>query len=159
MTIVTYELDNIHASYRRLKYSKLIPCNCATCEASSDQESYIFDELYRFIERKQNLIQCRKSGQMVSVQGLIDDFVIAVDETLRVNSSMLRQFLVERLNDEELRTLCFDLGVDYEILEGGSKVGKARELLTHLDRRFRISDLIETGKRLRPDIPWDDAVR
>jgi len=29
MTVVTYELDEIHASYKRLKHSKLIPCNCA----------------------------------------------------------------------------------------------------------------------------------
>ncbi|MEH2068160.1 MAG: COR domain-containing protein [Nostoc sp.] len=74
MTIVTHELDKIHDSYKRLKYNKLIPCNCITCKDNQEPHFYIFDELRQFIADKQDQIQCRKKPyQMVNVFGLIDD--------------------------------------------------------------------------------------
>jgi internalin A len=32
LTIVRHELDKIHTSYERLKYSTFIPCNCSSCK-------------------------------------------------------------------------------------------------------------------------------
>jgi internalin A len=158
LTIVTYELDKIHAAYNRLKYDKLIPCNCALCKASQEPHFYPFEVLRKFTEDRRDQIQCHQSYEMVNVWGLIDDSVgrRATEEALDL--SMLLQLLVERLNDDELRTLCFELRVDYENLGGRSKTGKARELIDYLDRRHSIPDLIEVGKRLRPDIPWDEAI-
>ena len=72
--------------------------------------------------------------------------------------STLRQLLVERFNDQELRDLCFELDVDYDSLPGDGKADKARELLLFLERRGRIQDLIETGTRIRPDINWTDII-
>ncbi len=167
MTIVTYELDGIHALYNRLKYSKLIPCNCAMCKASQEPYFYRFEVLRKYTEERRDHIQCYESGEDVNVWGLIDDFADRqqlpgggrVDEKAPdFDLSLLHQFLVDRLNDEELRGLCFELHVDYESLEGESKAGKARELLAHLDRRHRISELVEIGKRLRLDISWDKAM-
>ncbi len=66
----------------------------------------------------------------------------------------LRQVLNTYLNREELRTLCFDLGADYDNLPGEGKAGKARELIAHLEHRGRIPDLIRIGKQLYPDVPW-----
>ena len=63
----------------------------------------------------------------------------------------LRRLLTQRFNESELQTVCFDLGVDYENLPGQSKVDKARELVEYLERRDRIPELIETGKRLRAE--------
>jgi hypothetical protein len=68
--------------------------------------------------------------------------------------SNLRQVLNERLNESEVRDLCFDLGVDYESLSGGNKSDKARELIGYLQRRKRIAELIVKGERQRPDIVW-----
>jgi GTPase SAR1 family protein len=171
MTIVTYELDNIHASYKRLKYDKLIPCNCAGCKASQEPHFYHFEVLRKFTEDGRDDIQCHKSYEMVNVWGLVDDFVDkrrflkeresagwrAAEETPVTDLSMLHQFLVERLNDEELREICFELHVDYESLGGEGKEGIARELILYLDRRQHIPELVGIGKRLRPDIPWDEA--
>jgi tetratricopeptide (TPR) repeat protein len=64
----------------------------------------------------------------------------------------LRQILTERFDEGELHTLCFDLGVDYDNLPGQSKADKARELVEHLERHGRVSNLVETGKKLRSDI-------
>jgi hypothetical protein len=70
--------------------------------------------------------------------------------------TQLRQVLTTRLDAGELRTLCFDLGVDYDDLPGARKASRARELVGYLARRDRIADLIRVGKRLRPDIPWPE---
>jgi internalin A len=58
MTIVTYELDKIHDSYQRLKYSQLIPCNCVTCKDRQEPHFYPFKVLQRFAADRQDHIQC-----------------------------------------------------------------------------------------------------
>ncbi len=68
----------------------------------------------------------------------------------------LRQVLVDRFTMEELRTLCFELYVDYDLLAGETKDGKARELIIYLESRNRLDELVPVGRRTRPDIAWDD---
>mgnify|MGYP006289021193 CR=1 FL=1 len=68
--------------------------------------------------------------------------------------SRLRKILTERFSDDELRTLSFDLGLDYDLLPGEGKGGRARELISYIDRRERLDELIEVGQALRPDAPW-----
>ncbi len=67
----------------------------------------------------------------------------------------LRQILDTRFDLEELRTLCSDLGVDYDSLPGEGKAAKARELVNYLERHDRISDLVELGKQIRPGLSWE----
>lgn len=69
--------------------------------------------------------------------------------------SHLRSVLIERFSEAELRNLCFELGVDYDVLPGPSKAEKARELVSYHDRRARISELVDQVLRLRPDIQLD----
>jgi small GTP-binding protein len=75
MTLVTYELDEIHASYKRLKYSKLIPCNCDKCKNNQEPHFYPLETLEQFVDDRQELIQCQRSYQMVNVRELIDDVI------------------------------------------------------------------------------------
>lgn len=75
MTIVTYELDEIHASYARLKYAKLIPCNCTKCKNNQGPHFYRLETLRRFVDNRQDLIMCEMSFEMVKVRGLIDDVI------------------------------------------------------------------------------------
>ena len=70
----------------------------------------------------------------------------------------LRQILTTCFDEGELRTLCFDLGLDYANLPGDGKANKARELITHQENRGRLAQLIAAGRQLRPDIPWDDLL-
>jgi hypothetical protein len=67
----------------------------------------------------------------------------------------LRQKLVDRFNESELRDLCFYLGIDYETLAGSNKPDKARELVGFCERHDRIADLIAEVKVLRPDISFE----
>ncbi len=66
----------------------------------------------------------------------------------------LRKLLVERFNDSELRTLCFDLNVDYECLSGPGKADKARELVDYCRRYDQLEELVRVGKKQRPDVAW-----
>jgi hypothetical protein len=68
----------------------------------------------------------------------------------------LCQLLSTHFDEEELRTLCFDLGIDYDDLRSEGKANKARELVAYLERRGRIPDLVAIGKRLRPHVNWED---
>lgn len=73
LTIVTYELDKIHSSYKSLKYSKMIPCNCDRCKDSQQPNSYSYDTLRRYIADKKEEIECQIGYGKVNVLGLIDD--------------------------------------------------------------------------------------
>ena len=44
----------------------------------------------------------------------------------------LRQGLVDHFSGDELRTLCFDMSVDYESFTYQGKAGLAREIVAHL---------------------------
>lgn len=68
----------------------------------------------------------------------------------------LRQGLIDSFSEEELQTLCFDMGLDYEILPAQGKAGKAQEIVAHFKRVNDISRLVEQCRRLRPNGPWDE---
>lgn len=66
----------------------------------------------------------------------------------------LRRVLTTRFDEGEIRTLCFELGIDYHDLPGEGKANKARELVAYLERHGRIAELVRAGERLRPAISW-----
>jgi hypothetical protein len=73
MTIVTYELDKIHASYKQLKYKKMIPCNCVKCKESQEPNFYPYEILRRYMDDRRDTIECTKSYERVGVRRLIDE--------------------------------------------------------------------------------------
>ena len=66
----------------------------------------------------------------------------------------LRQLLTECFDEEDLRTLCFDLRVDYDSLRGEGKAARARELVLYLEKRGRIPELVQTCFEMRPSVSW-----
>jgi len=70
-------------------------------------------------------------------------------------SASLHQSLANHFSEEDLKTLCFDLSVDYENMPAQGKAGKARELVLHLYRAGRISELVAQCRSLRPNADWD----
>lgn len=73
-------------------------------------------------------------------------------ETANVSREALHRILLDHFSEEELRTLCFHLSVEYDDLAGRSRADKARELIKHLARREQIPNLLQTVKRQRPDL-------
>lgn len=61
----------------------------------------------------------------------------------------LHLFIVNYFNMEELRTLCFNLNIDFEILSGQEKQSKALQLILFLYRRGDINTLLNELKCLR----------
>lgn len=70
----------------------------------------------------------------------------------------LRQKLTEYFIEQELRTLCFDLGVKYDELPGSTIGTKAEGLVTHLYQCGRIHELIGLCCTQRPNIPWTEVM-
>lgn len=62
--------------------------------------------------------------------------------------------LDESFDEEELKMVCFDLGVEYDNLRGQGKVNKARELVKYLERQNRTHELLSLVKDKRPNIIW-----
>ncbi len=77
MTIVAHELEKIHSSYNnRLKYNKLIPCNCETCNNNQNPYFYNFRELKERINHHKYTTECGKPPyKEVNVLSLIDDVI------------------------------------------------------------------------------------
>ena len=67
------------------------------------------------------------------------------------DSTQLHQFLVDHFSLEELKTLCFNLGVEYEDLGGEGRSDKARELVRAMQRRTRLEHLVAHLAIARPD--------
>ena len=80
MTIIIHELDQINNSFnKQLKFQKLIPCNCKSCKINTEKHFYYYKILQKFIQDKQDKIQCQQSYDMVNVLSLIDDVIIRQD--------------------------------------------------------------------------------
>ncbi len=67
----------------------------------------------------------------------------------------LRKTLVEHFSEEEVRDMCFDLGIDYENLPGAGKNSKVRELISYFERQKRTGDLVAWARQMRPVVQWD----
>ena len=65
-----------------------------------------------------------------------------------------RQLIIQHFSEAELRTLCFDLGHDYELLPGREKSEKARELIAYYRRINRLNDLLQVCQKTRPQVEW-----
>ena len=68
----------------------------------------------------------------------------------------LYKILKSRFDEEELRTLCFNLRIDYDDLRGKGKSGKARELVQNFQRRNALPCLKEAIVDSRQDISLND---
>ena len=88
MTLIRYELKQIHDTYRRLKYDELIQCNCASCKENTEPNFYSIADLMDFRANNQLEIQCRKKPyHMVNVMRLLGD---VIDQANLRKKAMLR---------------------------------------------------------------------
>ncbi len=62
--------------------------------------------------------------------------------------------IAQRFDEDELRTLCLLLNIDFESLGGDGKRARAERLVGYLDRRGRTDELLEKLDQLRPKVAW-----
>ncbi len=67
-------------------------------------------------------------------------------------ASRLLRLIKTRLDLEELRTVCFDLGIQYDNLGGEGFASKARQLVLHLQQHEALDQLVDWLRQERPDI-------
>lgn len=70
------------------------------------------------------------------------------------NSIRFRDNLAAMFDSEELNSLCFDLGIDYENLPGTTKHAKAEALIQYCARYGKMNALLERCRQLRPNAAW-----
>jgi internalin A len=76
MTVIRHELNQIHDTYRKLKYDELIQCKCYSCKDNPEPHFYSIAELMDFRANGQQEIQCRKKPyNMVNVMRLLGDMI------------------------------------------------------------------------------------
>lgn len=85
MTIIMHEIDTIHDAFHGLKFDKLIPCYCSTCQQSKEPNFYKVNDLNKFIEKNVTEIPCMNSGESVSTKGLLDGMAHQPDTNKRKN--------------------------------------------------------------------------
>lgn len=75
-------------------------------------------------------------------------------------NSKLANLLSEHYDQNELVTLCFDLGVDHEEIAGQNspKPLLVRQLIAFLIRRGRLQDLIYLLEQTRPLVEWSQLI-
>lgn len=72
-----------------------------------------------------------------------------------VNRIELKKKMVAMFNLDELNDLAFNLGIDTGELGAETTTGKATAIVRYMDRRNRMSDLIQMLAVLRPSEAWE----
>jgi len=95
LLIITRAFDKIHNSFPRLKYIKLIPCNCRVCNNRAEKHFFQFDMLLRFSADGQK-IQCPNSYQLINPNRLIENFKT---ETSLLDDEVIKRTELEQKSD------------------------------------------------------------
>lgn len=74
-----------------------------------------------------------------------------------VDPIALHQKLVEHFTLEEIITLCFKLSIDFDVLPGKEKDGKARELVIYCRNRAMLEHLAQRMREARPHLDRTDT--
>ncbi|MCA9973585.1 MAG: hypothetical protein KC425_25405, partial [Anaerolineales bacterium] len=151
LTIISYELEKLHVPFHRLKFQQLIPCNCSVCRAAAEPYFYRLDDLKTRLDHGKAEIECNKAPfETVQIRPLLDDVGLS---TFSYDLPTLLQQLEATFNEQETRTLSFELGIDYDDLGGQGLKANLRELINYLNRRGRLEELVERVRRQRPHLP------
>lgn len=160
LTKINWEFEKIHAYLPRLDYRQLIPCNCKRCQGHPNPFLFDFERLKKRLAAGKKTVECDESYEEVLVLSLMDDVgierqnVANNDFSSSIDLSSIRKKIVQFFIEEEVKTLCFDLGVDYNSLPAQGYEYKVRELVARIERTGRLEELIQHLRQKRPNISW-----
>lgn len=93
-----------------------------------------------------------------------DQLIVTADEKIENSQELLspktsqqarlRQLIAAAFNLDELRALCFDLGIDYDDLPGESKLRKIIELISYFMRQNTLVQFLQYLALARPNVIW-----
>jgi hypothetical protein len=88
----------------------------------------------------------KASSSIVETESVGDQTSLA-----RLQKNISRSFIIE-----ELKQVCYGLGIDYETIERVSKDSTIIELIGYFDRRDRIDELVTALEKQRPKKNWHE---
>ncbi len=147
MAIVMYELDKIHAKYKRLKFHKLIPCNCPDCKNAKEPYFYRYETLQKFIDDRQSQIQCLQSYEMVNVLSLIGDIYISFITNRNLVDATFNKIEMSQIHPQ-MKELLKHLVQSVLTLIKGAREEVAKEITTYTE------NLIDEASRLAANQDW-----
>lgn len=80
-----------------------------------------------------------------------------MNETSRMFLAEMQGKLTQYFNNEEIETLTFVLGVDYDTLRGGTKPTKVNSLLAEMARNGGLPKLLGEVRARRGNVSWPDV--
>ncbi len=98
----------------------------------------------------------RKVNQLIDSEDRFPAFINEMPVSYPPHLKEVYETLITYFNEEELRTLCLCLSVDYDSLEGVGKANKARELVLYSHRWNLLPKLMDEVSNQRPFISWTD---
>jgi len=155
-------LDDLHHGFTKLRYEKLIPCNCNACGKLEVPHFFRLDKLRDRLANRKRTIECDNPPYAdVNIRELIDDF-----DSIEYNSRRdryaageLRNNLATKIgkhfSSDNLKKLCFHLTIDFDNLPGEAKVNKVIELIAYCSRRGLTNQLIDALQNERPNVDWN----
>ncbi|MBK8989763.1 MAG: hypothetical protein IPM39_27505 [Chloroflexi bacterium] len=72
----------------------------------------------------------------------------------RQKRALLKELMADKFNEEELKSLVFDLDIKWGELSGDTLSNKAESLIAYVENRSRLQELIAELKKRRPNIAW-----
>jgi len=69
-----------------------------------------------------------------------------------MDRAKLRKAITDHFTIDELKTLCFDLHIEYENLDGETRQAKVRELVSYCERTGLMASLLDAVQAMRPNL-------
>lgn len=175
LTWLREELDSINKSYSKLDIETNVSCVCSDCCKSDQPYMFNVNSLKRRLQKGKTEVECDISYEDLSVGKLLktydlrlegfkslpgedldQHYIPGVKMTLEQISEKfdrgdIRKIIEVYFSEADLKNLCFDLNIDYEILPSNSKSDFARELISHCERRGIGKKLLEEIALSRPE--------
>ena len=153
--------------------SILLPRFVRTCRDLRQFWSYIkssyahYDERERFVrEQFAPLLDKLEGDVTLNRHTLIDKSVISHppdtpqiptpvhENSFKQSRIELREKISQLFDASEIKTMCFDLSIDYDSLSGDNKADKVRELVGFCERHHRVGDLVNYCQKHRVGVQW-----
>lgn len=77
-----------------------------------------------------------------------------MNESIAYDRRELYKLMLDTLAEDDFQEICFLMAIDHEIIAGDAKRKKIRELISLVENKARVEDLISILKDLRPNINW-----
>jgi internalin A len=180
MAIITYQLDQINNTYKRLKFAELIPCNCFVCKSANEPYFFHYEILKKFIEDQQDEIQCQHSYKMVNVRGLIIDvkalvspeekkgeeivmtkYELHIGAGAKIDGSIILGSTIENSFIKESFNKVSSSDISEDVKETLLKLAQAVDLMTKSLSEEEIQEvvsdfdtLVEEAKKKKPRSKW-----